>query len=235
MTQGKWPKDRPILTDKQQEIFKDWYEFWLSESGMPGKFSIIDQWGHKFTAKRSKPNTKILEIGAGTGSHLNFEKSNVLDYYALEHNKDLSNQITKSFPNVHTIEGDCQQKFPFPDAFFDRIIAIHVLEHLDNLTYTLEEVQRTLQNNGIFTVVIPCEGGFAYKAGRQFTSKRLFQKRYKTDYEWLINYDHINNAKEVIEELDRFFIIEKTSYFPSIIKSLEINLVIGLICKPRKL
>lgn len=231
---NKWPKRRPQLTKEQQEILKDWYKYWLSDSVMPGKFSIIDRWGHKYVAKEFIPHTKVLDIGAGTGSHLDFEDTNLLDYFAMDHTIDLLNLIPTKYPNTHLIERDIQQTYPFPDSYFERVIAIHVLEHLDNLPLTLKEVQRVLQPGGSFSVVIPCEGGAMYQLGRLFTSKRLFEKRYKINYDWLINYDHINNAKEVINELKRFFIIERIGYFPFFIKWIELNLVIGLICKPRK-
>ncbi len=232
---NNWPKKRSILTNEQQEIFNDWYKFWLSESGMPGKFSIIDRWGHKFVAKKFIPHSKVLEIGAGTGSHLKFENTNLLDYFAMDLTKDLLNQLATKYPDTHIIERDVQQTYSFPDSYFERVIAIHILEHLDNLPLTLKEVQQVLQPNGCFTVVIPCEGGAMYQLGRLFTSKRLFQKRYKINYDWLIKYDYINNAKEIINELKRYFIIEKISYFPFFIRLIDLNLVIGLICKPRKL
>lgn len=231
---NKWPKKRQVLTLEQQSIFIDWYKFWLSQSGMPGKFSFIDRWGHNYAAKNFSRSSRVLEIGAGTGSHLDFEKVDLLDYYAIENNNDLSRQILTKNHDVHVYEIDCQHDYPFPDNFFDRVIAIHVLEHLDNLPQALSEIYRVLKPNGFFSVVIPCEGGTFYNLGRFFTSERLFKKRYKVNYDWFIKYDHINTGKEVLDELDQLFIIRKISHFPLFIPLYNLNLVLGITCKPRK-
>jgi hypothetical protein len=81
--------------------------------------------------------------------------------------------------------------------------------------------------------VIPCEGGLGYQLGRQFSSKRLFEKRYRTDYHWMISYDHVNQANEVIRELKRDFVIKHQTYYPLGVPSLHLNLVIGLTLVPR--
>ena len=54
---------------------------------------------------------------------------------------------------------DCQQRMDFPDGFFDRYLAIHVLEHLPNLPGAVREAWRLLnKERGRMLVVIPTEG-----------------------------------------------------------------------------
>jgi ubiquinone/menaquinone biosynthesis C-methylase UbiE len=46
-----------------------------------------------------------------------------------------------------------------PNSHFDRLIAIHVLEHLPNLPRAIDECHRVLKLGGKFAVVIPCDPG----------------------------------------------------------------------------
>ena len=76
--------------------------------------------------------------------------------------------------------------------------------------------------------MIPCEGGRLYSLGRRFTTKRMFEKRYKTPYEWMIRQEHCNTAREVLAELDRHFRVRTRRFFPLRVPAVDLNLVIGL-------
>jgi ubiquinone/menaquinone biosynthesis C-methylase UbiE len=146
----------------------------------------------------------------------------------------MANQIRKKFPDVKVIVGDCQKKIDAPDSFFDRILAIHVLEHLPDLPACLKEIDRILKiDSGIFIVVIPCEGTLFYNFSRNLTSRRIFERRYNTKYDWLMEAEHINKPDEIIEELGNLFKINKITYFPFYFPSQQINLCIGLVLSKR--
>lgn len=53
-------------------------------------------------------------------------------------------EILRRFPNVQTVVGDCQKKMDFPDGYFDRYVAIHVVEHLPDLPAAIREAWRLL-------------------------------------------------------------------------------------------
>ena len=115
---------------------------------------------------------------------------------------------------VNTIIGDCENDLKFENNFFDRIIAIHVLEHLPNLPKTLYEIARVMKDNGLFQVVIPCEGSLAYTLARKISAERIFKKKYNTSYNWFIKSEHLNLPYEIFNELKKKFIIKNTIYFP---------------------
>jgi predicted SAM-dependent methyltransferase len=77
-------------------------------------------------------------------------------------------QLIKRFPKVKDLVDDCQSRLDFSDGYFDRILAIHILEHLPNLPEAVMKMHRLLnKKSGVFSVVMPCEGGiFYYLAGR---------------------------------------------------------------------
>ena len=91
-----------------------------------------------------------------------------------------------------------------------------------------------LRPGGKFSVIIPCEGGMLYSIGRKFSSEKMFKERYHQSYDWLIKYDHVNTAREVIAELKHLFNVDSSQYFPFLVPSVDMELVIGLTCTPRK-
>jgi SAM-dependent methyltransferase len=219
-----WPKERAPLTDEQSAIMEDWIREFLT-SVKSAQFGWVSRFDHTFPARSASPELRTLEIGAGTGTHIQFEPSG--DYVALEASEQLAAQIPRR-DGVSVVVADCEQRLPWDDDSFDRVLAIHVLEHLYNLPAALEEVARVLRPGGIFCVVIPCEGGDAYSLGRRFTTKRMFEKRYKTPYEWMIRQEHCNTAREVLDELNRHFRVRQRQFFPLRVPAVDLNLVVGL-------
>jgi SAM-dependent methyltransferase len=219
-----WPKERASLTDEQSAIMADWIAEFLTVV-KPSHFGWLSRFDHTFPLRSASPGQRTLEIGAGTGSHLPFEPTG--DYVALEGSRDLADQIPRR-EGLTVVVADCEQRLPWDDDSFDRVLAIHLLEHLYNLPATLEEVARVLRKDGVFSVVIPCEGGQLYSLGRRFTTKRMFEKRYQMPYEWMIQQEHCNTAREVMTELGRHFHVRRRSYFPLGLPTPDMNLMIGL-------
>lgn len=219
-----WPKERPPLTDEQSVIMADWINEFLT-SVKPSRFGWLTGFDHRFTVRSFIPGQRTLEIGAGTGTHLPFEPDG--DYVALEASPELAEQIPQR-KGLTVAVADCEQHLPWDDDSFDRVLAIHLLEHLYDLPSALDEVTRVLRPTGVLSVVIPCEGGRLYSLGRRLTTKRIFENRYGMPYEWMIRQDHCNTAQEVLDELQRRFRVRRRRYFPLGIPYSDLNLMIGL-------
>jgi SAM-dependent methyltransferase len=145
-------------------------------------------------------------------------------------------RIQERFPNVQTSIGDCQLPLPFADGYFDRVLAIHVLEHLPDLPAAIREMHRLCRSDhGVFSVVIPCEGGLAYGLARRLSAQRLFEKRYQQSYDWFIQREHINRPAEILAILERHFDTVHRAWFPLGIASVTLNLCIGLTLRPKKM
>jgi SAM-dependent methyltransferase len=200
---------------------------------MPDEHGRIVRFNHEYAA-RSARSGRTLEIGAGLGEHLRYEDLATQEYHAVELRDNMAGAIRRDFPTAVTVIADCQQRLPYHDASFDRAIAIHVLEHLPNLPVALKEIERLLKPGGVFSVVIPCEGGLGYSMGRRLTSRRAFERRYKTSYSWHIKSEHVNQAYEILHELRSHFDFVDVTYFPSRLPFVDLNLLIGVTCLRRE-
>jgi SAM-dependent methyltransferase len=194
----------------------------------PGSNSSY-QWVTKLPLK--KPGGRTLEVGAGLGAHLEFEDLLSQEYYCLEMRQDFCRQIEKKLPaklgKTRVVCGSIEQPQPWPDGYFDRILTIHVLEHLRDLPRALQEISRLLAPDGCLDVVIPCEGGVAYNVARNISAKRFFEKRFRMSYDPIVKNEHVNTYAEVIGELQRYFKATKSSYFPLKIPVPTLNLCMG--------
>jgi SAM-dependent methyltransferase len=233
---SKWPKSVPPLTDEQRRISDDFMKYW--HEVLPRKYGVVETFNHEYAVKHApKTFRTTLEIGAGLGEHLNYEVLTLeqrSNYYALELRENMAEAIRKAHPGVNTVCADCQTRMPFEDGYFDRILAVHVLEHLPNLPAALDEIYRLCnKKSGTFSIVIPCEGGLAYSLARRISAQRIFENRYKMPYDWFYKREHINFPVEIQEEISRKFDISSRAYFPLLIPSISMNLCIGLTATPR--
>jgi len=232
---SKWPKHVPPLTEEQKTISDDFVKLWHEK--LP-RYSAIERFNHGWVVKRAPAAfRRTLEVGAGLGEHLEHEALSTgqeAEYVALELRENMAAEIKKRFPRVQTVVGDCQRTLDFPDGHFDRIIAIHVLEHLPDLPAAVKEMHRLCnKERGVFQVVIPCEGGLAYSLCRRVSAQRIFERRYKQPYRWFIEREHINLPDEIQEELGARFSIDRRSFFPIPVPALFCNLCIALTLRPR--
>jgi SAM-dependent methyltransferase len=200
---------------------------------LPRRGRLIERFNHGYAARTAENCTRTLEIGAGLGAHLAYEDPNAQEYYALELREELAQAIRSKYPRATALVADCQERLPFDDGFFDRALAIHVLEHLPNLPAALDEISRVLREDGRFSAVIPCEGGRLYSLARRMSAERLFEREFGRDYDWYIRSEHINLPWEILMELKKRFRFIHSQYFPFRIRSVGLNLVLGLTMNPR--
>lgn len=225
---NKWPKQLPDLTPEQRRIRDEFMKLWHEH--LP-RYTAIERFNHDYPMRyRPQGWLRTIEIGAGLGAHLALEGTSGGDYHAVELRPEMAARIKERFPAAHVVVDDCQRQLPYPDGSFDRAIAIHVLEHLPNLPAALGELRRLLRPEGTLSVVIPCEGGLAYRLARNLSARRLFERHYRQPYDWLIASEHINMPNEIQDELRRYFAIVDRTFFPLMVPSVQLNLCIGLTC-----
>ena len=236
MNDSVWPKVLPPLTPEQQRISDDFMRHW--HEVLPRRFGIVDRFNHQYPVRHAPAAfTRTLEIGAGLGTHLEYERLDAAqerDYVALELRENMAERIRARYPRVQTAVGDCQRRLEFPDGHFDRVLAIHVLEHLPDLPAAVREMVRVCDpERGVASVVIPCEGGWAYSLARRISAQRIFERRYGQPYRWFIEREHLNRPHEILAELERHFTVAHRAWFPLGVPSVNLNLCLGLTLRPR--
>jgi SAM-dependent methyltransferase len=223
----KWPKAIAPLTAEQLAV-RDGFMRDHLEAMQTKWYGVVENFNHGYPLRTFSQGCRTLEIGAGIGSHLKWEKYREQDYHAVELRDDLARTIRQRYPEVKAVTGDCQQRLPFDDGFFGRVLAIHVLEHLPNLPAALSEIHRVMSPEGLFSVVIPAEGGLANSVARAISTRRSFEKKYRQSYDWLIKSEHLNVPGEIAEELDKLFETRHQRFYPFFIPSVNLNVAIGL-------
>jgi SAM-dependent methyltransferase len=232
---GKWPKVFPPLSAEQEAIRDDFMRHW--HEVLPRRFGALERWNHGFVVRTAPAGfERTLELGAGLGEHLAHERLTPAQrgaYVALELRENMAAELARRFPDVRTVVGDCQRRLDFPDGSFDRVVAVHVLEHLADLPAAVREVRRLCAPGGVFQAVIPCEGGLAYALARRVSAQRIFERRYRQPYRWFIEREHVNRPDEILEELAPHFAVERRGFFPVPLPITTVNLCVGLVLRPR--
>ncbi len=235
---SKWPKRLPVLSPEQQVRSDAFMKLWHEELAGRPRYGLVEKFNHSFPVKHSAPGFKTtLEIGAGLGEHLEYEKltpEQEANYYCNEYRENMAAEIRRRFPKVKTVVGDCQRRMDFADGYFDRYIAVHVLEHLPDLPAAAREAYRLLnKQTGQLLIVIPTEGSPAYSLARKISAERVWNRHFDVDYAEFYQREHINLVPEILAELDPYFTIESRSFFPLGVPLWFCNLCIGYALKPR--
>jgi SAM-dependent methyltransferase len=232
-TRKIWPKVLPPLSPAQAEAREKFMLQW--QHTLPVKYGMIEKFNQGWvTTLPLKDGCRTLEVGAGTGAHLVLEDLTRQDYYALEYREKWCGYIRKLIAPERVICGDIQQRQAWPDKHFDRVVGIHVLEHLADLPAALKEIGRLLKDDGKLDVILPCEGRLAYGLGRKISAERQFRRDFKMDYGPIVRHEHINTLDEVLEELELLFESEVRRMYPfPWLPSKDLNLALGMRMKKR--
>jgi len=224
----RWPKVVPALSSGQQLITDDFMKYWHHE--LPRRYGAIEKFNHSYPLRHmpAVARCRTLELGAGIGGHLAFEPLERQDYHCVELRESMAEEIRRKYPGVVTVTGDCQKRIPYDDEYFDRVVVIHVLEHLPDLPAAVAEVERVLKPDGVFSVVLPCDPGLAYEVARKISAERLFKARYKVPYRWLIRREHINSPAEILHVIRQRFSIFDSAFFPLMVPLINLNLCVGV-------
>ncbi len=231
---NSWPKLSPPLSERELAISNDWMHFW--HEILPNRYGAIEKFNHNYPLRYlpDQGHFRTVEIGAGVGGHVKFEDLSRQDYHCIELRENMSAEIKKRYPEVTVTTASCQERTPYDDGYFDRAIAVHVLEHLPDLPRAVFELHRLLRVGGFLSIVIPCDPGIAYEFARQISSARIFRRRYKMPYMWLMRREHINSPAEICSTLKNQFEEIDRRYFPlRLIPLAAANLCLGMTYRRR--
>jgi SAM-dependent methyltransferase len=127
-------------------------------------------------------NKRILDVGCGEGYMRYFFDHNEGRWFGVERWKERIEISQKLGYEVVDIDIN-SNLLPYPDGFFDIVIASHVIEHLSNIDFALKEMDRVLKKDGLLLIATP-------------TKPPLIA--------WLVNLHHKSNPNKIGETQNAF-------------------------------
>lgn len=170
----------------------------------------------------------ILEVGAGSGEHIEYVNHPFERYYVTDASSCALNAAQKQFghdPRFIFEEQDAVH-LKYPDNSFDRLISLYTLEHLNTPHVAIKEWMRVVRPGGVISIAIPTEGGIAWNLGRFLTTRRQF-RRMGLDLDYIISREHINACYRLVHLIDFYLTRKTTCWFPAHIPWPDVNLIYG--------
>jgi len=96
---------------------------------------------------------RLLDVGTGIGRLWDYAPENVRGY-ALDLSIVGVSKALECHPDL-TVSASVGEHLPYPDMFFDVVIAADTIEHTFSPTHTLTEINRVLKPSGIFCASFP--------------------------------------------------------------------------------
>lgn len=186
---------------------------------------------------RSSYFDKVLEIGAGTGEHVEFVRHR-FGQYTVSDSDPKALDVAKSRatrPSQGTVKFELQDggELDCADGSFDRVIATHVLEHIYRPHLALKEWRRVLKDGGMLSILIPTDPGIAWRFGRRLGPRRNAIAR-GIEYDYVMAREHVNSCHNLIVLLRYYFHDVRESWWPLSLRSIDLNLFIAFHAVVRK-
>jgi ubiquinone/menaquinone biosynthesis C-methylase UbiE len=170
---------------------------------------------------------KVLEVGAGTGEHVSFVRHRFDEYVLSDLDPKTLEVARKKLAGVHDdklrFEAQPGDTLNYPDNTFDRLVAVHVLEHIYRPHLVLKEWRRVLKNGGALSILIPTDPGMAWRLGRHFGPRRSAMAQ-GIAYDYVMAREHVNSCNNLIALLRHYFPVSNDAWWPWPVASIDLNL-----------
>lgn len=144
-------------------------------------------------------SNKILDAGCGTGIMIAELSKKFDQVYGLDKSKKAIKFCHKrGLKRSHLRQASLEKKLPFTSNYFDAILALDVIEHLDNDGEAVRQLHRITKNSGSLYVTVP-----AFQFLWTHHDDLLWHKRRYT----------LNQLKRLVSA--NGFTVKKASYFYS--------------------
>ena len=97
---------------------------------------------------------KVLDVGCAYGFMLQ-KFPDTFVKFGIDISDYAISQAKKRLPNAILKVGNVEDELPFQEDFFDIVICNDVIEHLENPSIVLKQIQRVLKTNGILYINTP--------------------------------------------------------------------------------
>lgn len=171
--------------------------------------------------------SRVLEVGAGTGEHIPFVRHRFDEYILSDLDQNTLEVARKKLGKLHDsklrFEVQAGNNLKYEDSTFDRLIAVHVLEHISQPHLVLKEWLRVLKHGGILSILIPTDPGLAWRLGRHLGPRRQAIEK-GIAYDYIMAREHVNPSTNLIALLRHYFPHPKEAWWPIPVPSTDLNL-----------
>lgn len=168
----------------------------------------------------------VLEVGAGSGIHFASVRHRFDTYLMTDSSARMLDQARAkaAADDRFLFATENASRLSFKDCTFDRLIATHVLEHLNNPHEVLREWARVLRPGGLLSIVLPCDPGFAWRFGRNFGVKQRASAA-GMEYAYWMAREHVNSIWNLVTLIDYYFDDIQDLWWPFRIPAADLNLI----------
>lgn len=148
---------------------------------------------------------RLLKIGYGSGVHLPHWKSKAAEVYGIDphpHAAEVTTALAKHGVAVSLTSGSAES-MPYPNGFFDCILAISAVEFIPDLPAACQEMRRVLRPEGCVVVVTPGRSPVV-----DWGLKLLTGQSAETDY--------ADRRAAVVPTLLEYFVLDVERTFPAV-------------------
>jgi phosphatidylethanolamine/phosphatidyl-N-methylethanolamine N-methyltransferase len=159
---------------------------------------------HRKIEKNLEKSTfdNVLEVGSGSGEHLQFVKHDFKRYIIsdliLPNLNDMANAKKIEFEKnkkVVELKSVDVQKMKFDDSSFERVVSTCLLHHVQDPHSALLEMRRVAKNGAIVNIYIPSDPGIFYRFSQHLVSTRVMLKYFtSTEIKYLRASEHRNHV-----------------------------------------
>lgn len=229
-----------LIADHEDRDWQEWEKIALEAYAQTQHKSIgkiVNHSGYKVLKKINLNNKSILEIGPGMLEHSHYWNG-IPERYALFDSRPCMLEISGnklSSEGVRVVErfqsSSSLAAIPIEDNSIDFIFSFYSLEHLYPLENYLNEFKRILKKQGFLVGAIPAEGGLAWGLGRMLTTNLWFKKNTDINLNKIICWEHPNFSDDILKELNRYFKITYSKFWPFNLKVIDLNLTISFMAQ----
>jgi SAM-dependent methyltransferase len=139
-----------------KEIEKIFSKVWIDErvnSSQSPLSSYEFAWAH---LDRAGKNCRVLDIACGCGRGTNYLSSHCEHVFGIDIDEHTIREARKKFPKNNIQFEVCNASLlKFPDSYFDAIVSVHTMEHLEDDAGFLQQCSNALKKEDYFIIEVP--------------------------------------------------------------------------------
>lgn len=176
-----------------------------------------------------KKNDIVLDLGCGNGMHSIKIAKTCKEIIAIDSDirqLEIGEYLSKeqNINNIKFIQNNLENKLPFNNNYFDKILCLDVLEHLYNREMCLLEIKRVLKPNGIVFISVPNKNTSWKKLQRKMGLNYFSDPDHKIEYSLQEIQQQLTNMGFKIVKLEGIVLDTPMSGFIDLIGGFSLNL-----------